>query len=53
MVGKLWQNRRNIRRIIMRLYLNVPYSEKDEAKALGAKWNVKAKKWYTDLEFRT
>ena len=34
----------------MRLYLNVPYSEKDEAKALGAKWNVKAKKWYTDVQ---
>lgn len=30
----------------MRLYLNVPYSEKDEAKALGAKWNAKAKKWF-------
>ena len=34
----------------MRLYLNVPYSEKDEAKALGAKWNAKAKKWYTDVQ---
>lgn len=34
----------------MRLYLKVPYSEKDEAKALGAKWNVKAKKWYTDVQ---
>ena len=34
----------------MRLYLNVPYSEKDEAKALGAKWNVKAKKWYIDVQ---
>ncbi|OPZ78613.1 MAG: DNA primase TraC [Alphaproteobacteria bacterium ADurb.Bin438] len=27
-------------------YLNVPYEEKDEAKALGAKWDVNAKKWY-------
>lgn len=34
----------------MKLYLNVPYGEKDEAKALGAKWNAKAKKWYIDTE---
>lgn len=32
----------------MRLYLNVPYREKDEAKALGAKWNGTVKKWYID-----
>lgn len=32
----------------MSLYLNVPYNEKDEAKALGAKWNPKVKKWYID-----
>lgn len=32
----------------MSLYLNVPYSEKEEAKRLGAKWNPRAKKWYTD-----
>lgn len=28
------------------LLLNVPYSEKDEAKALGARWNPEKKKWY-------
>lgn len=28
------------------LILEVPYSEKDEAKALGAKWNPEIKKWY-------
>lgn len=28
------------------LILNVPYKEKDEAKALGAKWNPNIKKWY-------
>lgn len=28
------------------LFLNVPYSEKDEAKALGARWNAENKKWY-------
>lgn len=27
-------------------WLNVPYNEKDEAKKLGAKWNMSAKKWY-------
>ena len=30
------------------LYLNVPFSEKDEAKALFAKWDARAKKWYAD-----
>lgn len=34
----------------MRLYLNVPCSEKDKAKVLGAKWNAKAKKWYIDVQ---
>jgi len=27
-------------------YLNVPYAEKDQAKALGAKWDASIKKWY-------
>ena len=26
--------------------LNVPFSEKDECKALGGKWNPREKKWY-------
>lgn len=30
------------------LYLNVPYNEKEEAKALGAKWSFRLKKWYTN-----
>lgn len=29
-----------------RIYLNVPYSEKDEAKKLGAKWSQNKKQWY-------
>ena len=29
-----------------RIYLTVPFSEKDEAKALGAKWDRRAKAWY-------
>jgi hypothetical protein len=27
-------------------YLNVPYAEKDAAKALGARWDAANKKWY-------
>lgn len=30
------------------IYLDVPISEKDEAKELGAKWNSKLKTWYYD-----
>ena len=35
-----------------RIYLNVPFSEKNEAKALGAKWDRRAKAWYArdDME---
>lgn len=29
-----------------KLYLHVPYAQKDEAKALGARWDPKKKKWY-------
>jgi hypothetical protein len=29
-----------------RNYLSVPYAEKDQAKALGAKWDPSLKKWY-------
>ncbi|MGZ8190731.1 MAG: DUF5710 domain-containing protein [Methylococcaceae bacterium] len=27
-------------------YLNVPFAEKDAAKALGARWDATVKKWY-------
>ena len=30
----------------MRKYLTVPFKQKDEAKALGAKWDPSAKRWY-------
>ncbi len=30
-----------------KIYLNVPREEKDDAKALGAKWDSKAVSWYT------
>lgn len=29
-----------------RTYLNVPFSDKDEAKQLGARWDPEAKRWY-------
>ena len=28
------------------IHLKVPFNEKDQAKALGAKWNVEVKQWY-------
>jgi len=35
----------------MKTYLNVPFAEKDEARRLGAKWDLARKRWYTeDLE---
>ena len=30
----------------MRVELNVPYNDKDKAKALGAKWDMSTRKWY-------
>ncbi len=30
-----------------KIYLFVPYSEKDSARALGAKWDKDCKKWYS------
>ncbi|CFX15807.1 Uncharacterized [Syntrophomonas zehnderi OL-4] len=35
----------------MTLYLNVPYSEKDEAKTLGAKWNPELRMWYVENKY--
>lgn len=29
-----------------RTYLNVPFAQKDEAKALGARWDAANKKWF-------
>ena len=38
---------------LSRVYLNVPYAEKDMAKGLGARWDSSRRKWYvadgTDL----
>ena len=34
--------------MIAKIYLNVPYSEKDYAKSIGACWDNQIKKWYFD-----
>lgn len=36
-----------------RIYLNVSYSEKDDAKKLGAKWDHSKKKWYCYSDNKT
>ena len=33
-----------------KIYLNVPYTEKDTAKALGARWDPSKKKWYVPVD---
>jgi Domain of unknown function (DUF5710) len=35
------------------ILLNVPFSEKDEVKSLGARWNPNLKKWYIPSGFDT
>ena len=35
-------------RTIQKIYLNVPYVQKDIAKKLGAKWDKSKKKWFTE-----
>jgi ribonuclease HI len=35
-----------------KVYLNVPYSEKDEAKQMGAKWDKSKKRWYIEPKSR-
>ena len=31
-----------------KIYLNVPFEEKEDAKLLGAKWDKKKKKWFIE-----
>ena len=33
-----------------KIYLNVPFAQKDEAKALGARWDAVQKKWYAPTD---
>jgi len=32
----------------VRTYLNVPFSEKDRARNLGARWDVATRRWYVE-----
>ena len=34
----------------MRIYANVPFKEKEEAKSLGAKWDAERKQWYFNYD---
>lgn len=34
----------------LKIYLNVPFAQKDEAKALGAKWDGVQKKWHAPAD---
>lgn len=34
----------------MKLYLNVPFAEKEEAKRLGARWNPELKLWFVEIK---
>ncbi|WP_242637332.1 zincin-like metallopeptidase domain-containing protein [Desulfobacter hydrogenophilus] len=42
------EKRRGEREPESKMYINVPYSEKDEAKALGAKWDKQEKSWFLE-----
>jgi hypothetical protein len=33
-----------------KIYLNVPFAQKDEAKALGARWDAIKKKWFVPAD---
>jgi hypothetical protein len=33
-----------------RINLKVPFDQKDQAKAVGAKWDAKIKRWYIDAD---
>lgn len=32
----------------MKTYLNVPYSKREKAKQLGARWDLARRKWYVE-----
>lgn len=40
------QSRKRQRDLINIVYLDCPYTQKDEAKALGARWDTEEKLWY-------
>lgn len=42
----MWGRRGTAEYVGNKIYLDVPFVEKDEAKALGARWDAEAKRWY-------
>jgi len=36
-----------------KIYINCPYSEKDECKQLGARWDNESRKWYIPVGIDT
>ena len=36
--------------VFSRIYLNVPFAQKEEVKSLGARWDPGIKKWYIDTD---
>ena len=40
------ENRENNNKYYYKVYLAVPFSDKEEAKQLGAKWDGNTKQWY-------
>ena len=34
--------------VVEKVYLNVPFAKKDEAKKMGARWDAERKKWYVN-----
>jgi hypothetical protein len=36
--------------VTSKIYLNVPYAQKDAVKALGARWDAANKKWYVPAD---
>jgi hypothetical protein len=39
-----------IKMVDSKTYLNVPFAQKDEAKALGARWDAANKKWFVSAD---
>jgi ribonuclease HI len=45
-VYKSFKTEEEAKKWMARIYLNVPFEEKDRVKSLGAKWDVEKKKWW-------
>ena len=47
-IGNISKENPSIRKQIVKIYLNVAYHNKDDAKSKGAKWDKGKKKWYIE-----